>query len=195
MSDVILLDGGMGQELIHRSKYKPHPLWSAKVLLDEPDLVEQVHYEFIMAGAKIITLNNYSCTPERLERDGNLDMFEGLQKQAINVAKKARDRAKGSSDVKIAGCLPPLFASYKPESALALEDCIYSYERLAEVQVQEVDILICETMSSIKELCAAGYVASKSILLTVYVNTLLSASQNIGDNCCVTLSYSGVTTS
>ena len=40
-----------------------------------------------------------------------------------------------------------------------------------------------------------GYVASKSILLTVYVNTLLSASQNIGDNCCVTLSYSGVTTS
>ena len=152
----------MGQELIHRSKYKPHPLWSAKVLLDEPDLVEQVHYEFIMAGAKIITLNNYSCTPERLERDGNLDMFEGLQKQAINVAKKARDRAKGSSDVKIAGCLPPLFASYKPESAPALEDCIYSYERIAEVQVQEVDILICETMSSIKELCAAGYVASKS---------------------------------
>ena len=162
MSDVILLDGGMGQELIHRSKYKPHPLWSAKVLLDEPDLVEQVHYEFIMAGAKIITLNNYSCTPERLERDGNLDMFERLQKQAINVAKKARDRAKGSSDVKIAGCLPPLFASYKWENVPALEDCIYSYERIAEVQVQEVDILICETMSSIKELRAAGYVASKS---------------------------------
>ena len=40
-----------------------------------------------------------------------------------------------------------------------------------------------------------GYVASKSILLTVYVNTLLSASQNIWDNCCVTLSYCGITTS
>ncbi len=162
MSEVILMDGGMGQELIHRSKHKPHPLWSAKILLDEPDLVEQVHYEFIMAGAKIITLNNYSCTPERLERDGHPDMFETLQAKAIDVAKRARDRAKNSSDVKIAGCLPPLYASYKPEIAPALVDCISSYERIAEVQVQEVDVLICETMSSVKELHAAGYVASKS---------------------------------
>ena len=57
--------------------------------------------------------------------------------------------------------MPPLYASYKPKSAPALEDCISSYERIAEVQIQEVDILICETMSSVKELHAAGYVASK----------------------------------
>ena len=35
MGKVVLLDGGMGQELIHRSKYKPHPMWSAKVLLED----------------------------------------------------------------------------------------------------------------------------------------------------------------
>ena len=162
MGNVILLDGGMGQELIHRSKNKPHPLWSAKVLLDEPHLVEEVHYEFIMAGAKIITLNNYSITPERLERDGYPDMFATLQTKAIDVAKRARDRVKNSSDIKIAGCLPPLYASYKPESAPSLEDCIHSYERIAEAQIQEVDVIICETMSSAKELHASGYVASKS---------------------------------
>ena len=33
------------------------------------------------AGATVITLNNYSCTPERLERDGSLDMFEKLQRK------------------------------------------------------------------------------------------------------------------
>ena len=60
MGKVVLLDGGMGQELIHRSKYKPHPMWSAKVLLEEPDLVEDVHYDYILAGAKVITLNNLS---------------------------------------------------------------------------------------------------------------------------------------
>ena len=54
-------------------------MWSAKVLLEEPDLVEDVHYDYILAGAKVITLNNYSCTPERLERDGSLDMFKKLQ--------------------------------------------------------------------------------------------------------------------
>ena len=162
MSEVILLDGGMGQELIHRSKHKPHPLWSAKVLLDEPELVEQVHYEFISAGATVITLNNYSCTPERLERDGSLDMFEKLHSKAISVAKRARDRSKVSHSVRLAGSLPPLYASYRPDVTPSLEDCITSYERIAEVQVDEVDILMCETMSSVKELQASGHVASQS---------------------------------
>ena len=62
MNKVILLDGGMGQELMKRSKAKPHPLWSAQVLLKEPDLVENVHADFINAGAKVITLNTYSAT-------------------------------------------------------------------------------------------------------------------------------------
>lgn len=164
-NEIILLDGGMGQELIHRSKFKPHPMWSAKVLLEEPELVEQVHYDFIVAGAKVITLNNYSCTPERLERDcggETLNMFKKLQDRAIYVAKKARDRAPNSADVKLAGSLPPLFASYKPDSTPNLEECISRYERIAGAQVEHIDILICETMSSIKELKAAGYVASRS---------------------------------
>ena len=139
-----------------------HIQWSAKVLLDEPELVEQVHYEFISAGATVITLNNYSCTPERLERDGSLDMFEKLQRKAISVAKRARDRSKVSHSVQLAGSLPPLYASYRPDIAPSLKDCIASYERIAEVQVDEVDILICETMASVKELQASGYVASHS---------------------------------
>ena len=54
---IVLLDGGMGQELMKRSKAKPHPLWSAKVLLDEPELVENGHLAVIDAGASIITVH------------------------------------------------------------------------------------------------------------------------------------------
>ena len=53
---VILTDGGMGQELIRRSKSEPTPLWSARVLIDEPDLVRDLHAEFIRAGARVITI-------------------------------------------------------------------------------------------------------------------------------------------
>ena len=77
--EVILLDGGMGQELIKRSKSPPHPLWSSHVLMNEPDLVEQVHVDFINSGARVITLNTYSATPERLDRDGGAGMFDQLQ--------------------------------------------------------------------------------------------------------------------
>ena len=102
---VVLLDGGMGQELIKRSKSKPHPLWSAKVLHDEPKLVEDAHADFIRSGGKIITLSTYSITPERLARDGNVSLFKELQSKALKVALRARDRMR-AFDVRIAGCLP-----------------------------------------------------------------------------------------
>ena len=147
---IVLLDGGMGQELMKRSKAKPHPLWSAKVLLDEPELVENVHIDFIEAGASIITVNTYSATKERLNRDGAEGMFNKLHDKAIEVAHRARDQCK-RSDVKIAGCLPPLYGSYKPESAPSLDECIERYQIISRKQAPYIDLFICETMSSIKE--------------------------------------------
>ena len=52
--NIILIDGGMGQELIHRSKVKPDGLWSARVMLDNYDLVVDLHRDFIKAGAEVI---------------------------------------------------------------------------------------------------------------------------------------------
>ena len=74
MSNVVLLDGGMGQELIRRSSNPPSPLWSAKVLMDEPEIVEAVHRDYVASGAKVLTLNTYSATPERLARDAAEEM-------------------------------------------------------------------------------------------------------------------------
>lgn len=172
MKKIILLDGGMGQELIKRSKSKPHPLWSAQVLLNEPDLVENAHADFINAGATVITLNTYTVTKERLDRDGAADMFDKLQDKAIEVANRARDRCKGYN-VKIAGCLPPLYASYKPETAPALEECIERYQIISKKQSPFVDLFICETMSSIKEAKASITAAT---------------SQNVETWCALTIS-------
>lgn len=150
MRKIVLIDGGMGQELMKRSKAKPHPLWSSKVLLEEPELVKNAHIDFINAGARIITLNAYSSTRERLDRDGAEGMFNQLQDKAIEVANRARDHCK-RSDIRIAGCLPPLFGSYKPEHAPPLEECIERYQQISNKQAPYVDLFICETMSSIKE--------------------------------------------
>ena len=67
---IILLDGGMGQELIKLSKSDPHPLWSTFVMLEEPNLVRKVHESYIESGASVITLNTYSTTPDRFEENG-----------------------------------------------------------------------------------------------------------------------------
>ena len=110
---IVLLDGGVGQEIHRRSAGPASPLWSVQVMMDEPDLVEAVHLEFIEAGARIVTANTYTATPPRLARAGVADMFEAMHGAALAAAESARE--KSGQAVRIAGCLPPLVGSYRSD--------------------------------------------------------------------------------
>ena len=158
MTKITILDGGMGQELIKRSINPPSPLWSAKVMMEEPDIVEAVHREYIEAGADYITLNSYSATPERLARDASEELFEPLQAKAIEIAKRAAE----NTDTCLAGCLSPLYGSYHPDWAPDYDDCLATYRRIVACQQEHVDIFICETMSSIKEAVTSTTAAKES---------------------------------
>jgi S-methylmethionine-dependent homocysteine/selenocysteine methylase len=159
---VILTDGGMGQELLRRSQAAPTPLWSARVLMDEPELVRDLHAEFIEAGARVITINSYSATPERLARDGVDAMFEPLQQRALDLAHAARETAHAAGEVRIAGCLSPLFGSYHPELTISFEETLGIYRRIVAQQAERVDLMLCETMASAEEGRAAAIAAAES---------------------------------
>jgi len=158
MSSIVLLDGGMGQELMARSAQPASALWSAKVMMDEPHIVEQVHRAYIDAGAKVLTLNTYSATPERLARDASEDLFEPLQTKAAELAHHAR----AGKDLSVAGCLSPLFGSYHPQWAPEYDVCLETYRRVVRAQQEAVDVFLCETLSSIKEVKAAVTAACES---------------------------------
>tara|TARA_B110000967_G_C18809559_1_gene522833 strand:- start:201 stop:1106 length:906 start_codon:yes stop_codon:yes gene_type:complete len=158
---ILLLDGGMGQELIKRSSKEITPLWSTQVMIDEPDIVRDLHVDYILAGSRVITLNAYTMTPQRLTRDGQIKDFETLQLAAIHAATSARTKA-GIAGVKIAGCLPPLVASYHAEVAPAYDEMLASYSQIVAVQAPHVDVFLCETMPSVAEAEAALLAAKKS---------------------------------
>lgn len=153
---ITLLDGGMGQELRRRSRYPASPLWSAQVMRDEPHLVIAAHRDFIEAGADIITLNNYSVTPQRLARDGDPALFATLHEAALTAARQAREESGRA--VAIAGCLPPLVASYHHTAVPDDTTCLGSYRQLVDAQAG-VDLFICETMSLAREARAATMAA------------------------------------
>jgi homocysteine S-methyltransferase len=163
MTDTItLLDGGMGQELQHRSALPASPLWSTQVLLDEPHLVADIHRDYIAAGADLITLASYSTTPCRFERVGaDSELFDVAQKAANDIATRARDAA-GRSSVRIGGCLPPLFFSYRTEDMVGVEESMTTYRRIVAAQTDTVDVFLCETMSTIQELTCAVTAAAES---------------------------------
>ena len=190
MNPITLLDGGMGQELVARSSRPAGPLWSAEVMMHEPEIVQAAHRDFLAAGASVITLNAYAATPERLARVLGSEeaerRFEALQHRAIEIAQAAR--AEASHSAAIAGCLPPLVASYHPEVTPGFEDCLTAYERIVALQGPACDVLLAETMSSVREaraaaraMRAAGRRAWVSLSVDDEDGTRLRSGEALGD--------------
>lgn len=145
---ITILDGGMGQELVARSDAKPTPLWSTRIMLDQPDLVRAVHDDFFAAGAQIATANSYAVHHDRLKA-ANLDhLFGQLHETACQLAVASRD-ANGSG--RVAGALGPLGWSYRPDLAPSAKEAAAFYTEIAGLQAPYVDLFICETMASVDQ--------------------------------------------
>ena len=95
----VLLDGGMGQELLARVGGEVGALWSAQVLIDRPDLLRDVHEDFIRAGADIITTNTYTAIRTKLDEAGPGFLFEDLNRRAGKLVNEARDNEAGNKNV------------------------------------------------------------------------------------------------
>ena len=54
-SGTMLLDGATGTELERRGINISTPLWSARAILDAPDVLLQIHLDYLQAGAEMIT--------------------------------------------------------------------------------------------------------------------------------------------
>jgi len=128
-------------------------------MMSQPDIVKEVHRDSIRAGAKVVTVNTYSSTPTRLKRDGQPAWFEKLQTQALRIASDARDELGDmAGDVQLAGCLPPLIASYTSDER-PFAEIKEEYEQIVGIQKPSVDLFLIETISNIKEARAAIEVA------------------------------------
>ena len=172
MNPITVLDGGMGQELLRRSQRAATPLWSADIMKHEFALVRDLHRDFIDSGARVITLNTYSATPERLDRHNELSQLESLHTAAMSAARQAIEIA-AVDNVRIAGCLPPLVASYRPDVSLNFDESLDTYRRLVELQSSVSDLYLCETMASIADAraaCMAGVESGKPVWVALTVS-------------------------
>jgi S-methylmethionine-dependent homocysteine/selenocysteine methylase len=184
LNHITLLDGGMGQELLRRSSRQTTPLWSVDVMLNEPMLVRDLHYDFIQSGSRVITLNTYSATPQRLARENVLDQLEHIHRSAMDAALNAIELS-GRNDVVIAGCLPPLVASYRPDVALSFNDSLSAYRRLVELQSPASDLFLCETMASISEAraaCTAAVESGKPVWVALTVSDFHAGQLRSGES-------------
>ncbi|MFD2177818.1 homocysteine S-methyltransferase family protein [Veronia pacifica] len=144
----VLLDGGIGRELLRIGAPFSQPLWSAQALIEAPEFVLDAHMNFIDAGCDIITVNSYACVPFHLGEDMFTQSGHKLAERAARLARKAADTS--GTEVKVAGCIPPALGSYRPDLFDA-NRVLAITETLIDAQQAYVDLWLVETISSIDE--------------------------------------------
>lgn len=150
----------MGQELINRGAGGQGILWSADALLNRPDVVLEIHRDYIQAGADIITTNSYSTIRDKFEPAGLMHRFAEMNRLAGQLAVQAREQCGRMA--LIAGSLPPQRGSYRPDQVGSFEEIEPLYREQAELLAPYVDLFICETMSSSGEALAAATAAAST---------------------------------
>lgn len=146
---VTILDGGMGGEIAARVEGAGHGLWSAKALLEAPQVVVDIHKEYIAAGAQIIITNTYSTIPHYLSKEGLQGRYIELTRLGGELARQAVEES--GCAVQVAGALPPLHESYRADLVPAAEEALPVYRNLVQALQPYVDLYICETMSTADE--------------------------------------------
>ena len=140
--DSLLLDGGMGTELLRRGVSFPFPkeVWSGTAVRDAPDVIRQIHEEYLLAGADIVTTNSFATSRAKLSSVGLGDEMEEFTRTAAHLACEARDKINPQAYV--AGSLSP------PETGDLAEEFAAQSAVLAEAGV---DILMLEYLGSVSE--------------------------------------------
>ena len=156
-----ILDSGMGTELEAREINIPDwkkSIWSANALIHSPDIIRDIHIENIKAGSNVITTNNYYVTPNILKRENLESNFVDLVQRSIDIAKEAKSEF---DNILIAGSFPPIETSFRPDLTPKDNELISFYSDLLEIMYEQVDLILCETMCSIREGTIASEVASE----------------------------------
>ena len=110
--ELLILDGGTGTELQRRgvdvekgTRGDEIGPWSAAANFDAPDVVREIHEDYLRAGADIIISNNFYTTPAMLERIGKQDDWEAYTRRGGELAIQARDAV--NPDAYVAGGIAP----------------------------------------------------------------------------------------
>ncbi len=149
--NIVILDGGIASELQQRGFELDEAAWSSPANITAPDLVREVHQDYIFAGVNIITTNTYSAAKHVLKAAGYENEFEKINSQAVMLAREARDRAE-RDDIWIAGSIstiPPLNKTGDIRVDSKMES---DFRHQAEILAATgVDILILEMMLDSEE--------------------------------------------
>lgn len=169
---VLLLDGGLATELEASGHQLDDALWSARLLLDEPEAIERVHHAYLSAGADIITTASYQASYPGLHARGlRDDEADAVFLRSVQLARGACD--KHTRSMRGHGPPPLVAASLGAYGAYLADGSEYRgdysvddktlrafHRRRLEILGPAADLLAFETIPCLREVaCIAELLA------------------------------------
>jgi homocysteine S-methyltransferase len=141
----VLLDGGLATQLEAQGANLSTALWSAQLLLDDPDAVVAAHKAFFAAGAQVATTASYQAPLP-------------LISASVRLAQQARDQSAADGDRWVAGSAGPYGASradgseYRGDYGLSVSQLrAWHRPRIAALVEAGADVVACETIPCLAE--------------------------------------------
>src|SRR3954449_7140528 len=106
---VIVADGAMGTMLYSRGVFINRCF--DELNLSSPDMVRQIHQEYVKAGAEILETNTFGATRQRLAAFGVAEKLKAINEAGVRLAREA---AAGKDGVFVAGAVGPLGVRIEP---------------------------------------------------------------------------------
>jgi len=182
---VMVLDGALATELERRGANLNDPLWSAKLLLEQPELIRAVHADYFLAGADVATTASYQATFEAFTQRG-LSRAEAadLMRLSVTLACEARDAFWSDPANRVGRIRPLVAASVGPYGAMLADGSEYRghygldraalaafhRERLDVLAQSGADLLACETIPCLDEALALADVLADLGSMTAWIS-------------------------
>ena len=198
--DALILHGALGTELEALGYDISGKLWSAKYLLEEPSIIQDIHETYIAAGADLVTTSSYQATLPGLQEVGLSEAeARAVIAQTVDLAKAARDRVWASiSDAEkskrpyplISGDVGP-YAAYLANGSeytgdygnISKEELKgFHRPRIAILLKQGVDLLALETIPNALEAAAlVELLAEEFPQVEAYLSFTIQETDRISD--------------
>lgn len=189
----MIIDGALASELQRRGCDLNDSLWSAKVLIEQPELIQQVHYDYFKAGADCAITASYQATPMGFAQKG-IELEESIKliKTSVKLAQQAKmqylNDIKEDKALLIAGSVGPYGAylangsEYTGDYQLSESEFIaFHKDRVTALIDAGVDILACETMPSFLEIKALVKLIQQFPIVNCWFSLTLKDQQHISD--------------
>ncbi len=184
----VILDGGLATELERHGADLRDPLFSGKILLESPELVERVNYDYFVAGADVGVTVSYQLTlPGLLEKGFSEAEAEAVLRESVAVTRRAAARVPRTG-LLIAASVGPYGAylhdgsEYRGDYRLSNSEFKeFHRPRLAILASCEPDVIAFESIPNVHEAEALAELMSEFPNLPAWLSFTCKDAVHISD--------------